>query len=181
MRWSLRTVRSFPVLSSLVALALALVGGGLVFAATRAPTTAATPPAVAAGPRTRPAPGTPAIHPTLSGAAVTRNGGATYTVADVQQYLAANPGAFPPNRPIQPLKVAQIAFMTREQAEANMHGESLDGQVPPGGLVCYVKLTGPFSTVSLSMPAGAKPWTASTGEMVFDAQSGNLIVWGLTP
>ena len=51
---------------------------------------------------------------------------------------------------------------------------------PDSALVCYVELRGPFFPTHVSVPPGqALPETVDGGIEVFDAQTGNLLVWGV--
>jgi hypothetical protein len=52
--------------------------------------------------------------------------------------------------------------------------------IPDSGMVCYVELYGPFYTTMISVPPGQTlPPTIDKGVEVFDAQTGNLLLWGL--
>lgn len=149
-------------------LVLAVVGLGIAIIATRVngtvkPVSAASMP-----------PGLAAIH-------VSKSGVPAFTTADVQAYLDSNP--FPGGPTLKGSKpaVAQIAFASKEQAITWMRGESLD-ELPAHAAVCYVRLSGPFSSQHIHAPKGATLSTVfQTGYMVFDAQTGNLLVWGLLP
>ncbi len=127
-----------------------------------------------AAPPTKPAPGASAITPTRPGQVP------SFTESDVRAYLARFPFRGDPTTTGLPATVTSVQFITREQAEAAMNGESLS-EVPPGALVCYVVLTGHFNPRAVGpMPADAKPRTdfITSAHMVFDAATGNLLVVG---
>jgi len=116
--------------------------------------------------------GVPAITPHLKGIP-------SFTIADVQHYLNTGPGTpFPGGmttagtRPVATV----IEFITSQQASVLMKGGQTG--LSDTALVCYVGLQGPFSTGVISGGPGSKPGIANTGLMVFDASTGNLLVWG---
>lgn len=76
------------------------------------------------------------------------------------------------------LKFLTIQFVTAKQASNLMNGESVGR--PDTYLVCYVKVEGPFQVKHEEAPPNAKAAsnTANTGDAVFDAHTGNLLVWG---
>ena len=75
------------------------------------------------------------------------------------------------------LKLLTIQFVTAKQASNLMNGESVGR--PDTYLVCYVKVEGPFRLKYEEAPPSAKGApTANTGDAVFDAHTGNLLVWG---
>jgi hypothetical protein len=77
------------------------------------------------------------------------------------------------------LRVLTIQFVTARQASQLMQGESVGR--PDDALVCYVKVEGPFLLTNLhGGPANVKtPTTARYGDAVFDAHTGNILVWGV--
>lgn len=121
-------------------------------------------------------PGTPAIQPHLS-----QNGsGPAFTQEDVAAYL--NKYGFLPVVAGAHLTILTIQFVTARQASQLMVGESVGR--PDGALVCYVKVEGPFLLINIHGPpprpnAKAPPTTAKYGDTVFDAHTGNLLVWGV--
>jgi len=181
------TVRILPLP---IVCACVLLPGGLV-----APrVAAATHPAV--GFRND-APGVPAITPTrtVSAQAVTTayvtattpyTDQAAYTVDDVQHFLtthrlfATTDGATP--------VIATILFIPSRVASAYMNGETVGR--PDNVVVCYVELHGSLSTGSqhrhavlrrvhgktVLVPQNYPP--AHVGVLVFDAQTGNLLIRG---
>ncbi len=75
------------------------------------------------------------------------------------------------------LKILMIQFVTAAQASQLMKGESVGR--PDDYLVCYVRVEGPFQVKDAEVPPGAKLPAADIGDMVFDAHTGNLLVWGV--
>lgn len=136
-----------------------------------------------------PAPGVHAIVPSLPGKVP------AYTVNDVRAYLAGHP--FQSTTAGLPPRITEIAFITREQAETAMAGESL-APLPPGSLVCYVEYAGPFDvrrapsilpsfnpvtgpgtpTVTPQPTVDPSSYISQTAHFVFDASTGNLLEWG---
>lgn len=123
-------------------------------------------------PNTSP-PGGPAITPHLD---PTTNGGAAFTVADVQQYVLAHGcpcGALVPGAH---LTIVKILFVTSQEASALLNGEYVER--PDNYIVCYVLMHGPFYP-AFSVPYGAKlPPTIDSGYEIFDAQTGNMLQYG---
>jgi hypothetical protein len=76
------------------------------------------------------------------------------------------------------LKVLTVQFVTSKRASELMYGESVGR--PDDALVCYAKVEGPFLLTNVSVPRGTKAvTTAKYGDAVFDAHTGNLLVWGI--
>jgi len=76
------------------------------------------------------------------------------------------------------LKFLTIQFVTAKQASNLMNGESAGR--PDTYLVCYVKVEGPFQVKYEEAPPTAKGTSnaVDTGDAVFDAHTGDLLVWG---
>ena len=116
-------------------------------------------------------PGIPAIHP-QSGSAQTP-GSPAFTAADVTHYIQTQgfirttSGAVP--------AIAQIEFITAQEASALLQGESIGR--PDNALVCYVVLTGSFRANG-PVPPGATIPIVHTAYEVFDAHTGNLLMYG---
>jgi hypothetical protein len=104
--------------------------------------------------------------------------GAAFSQQDVIDFLNKYPV---PTTNGTPSKILSIQFVTAKQASDLMKGESVGR--PDNYLVCYVKLQGPFPSGSVHLPPGASlPGKDATwGDMVFDASTGNILVWGLYP
>ena len=119
-------------------------------------------------------PGGPAIQPRITGADPST---AAYTEADVRQYLAAHP-MLPTTDGTEPV-IAKVLFIPASQASALMRGASIGR--PDTTLVCYVEVHGNLSTSWVRVPEpGLMPGPAHVGVLVFDAQTGNLLIRGLT-
>lgn len=128
--------------------------------------------------------GIPAIVPLVKVTAKSDSGSPAFTVTDVKNYVAEH--GFPGGPVIHGSSptVVKVLFITARQASMVMHGESIGR--PDNALVCYVLLRGPFDTSYISVPITTQqtPTTRKPelfGEMLFDAQTGNLLVWGLPP
>lgn len=114
--------------------------------------------------------GLPAIRPSILAPASVR-----FTISDVQAYLQTHP--FPGGHPVPgaTASVVTIQFMTSEQASALMHGAQTG--LPATASVCYVKLHGPFTQEGSPVPPGGQLPTVDYGVEIFDAQTGNLLMW----
>lgn len=116
-------------------------------------------------------PGIPAIQPTLPISLSPR-----FTTADVRVYLSTHPFMSGPLVKGATSTIVEIKFMTSKQAGVLMHGASVG--LPDSSLVCYVKLHGPFTQSNASVPPGAKQLPSTEfGVEIFDAQTGNLLMW----
>jgi hypothetical protein len=107
-----------------------------------------------------PVPGIPAIPPRADAPI----GGPAFTAADVNAYLATRPPAYA----VGPAVVNRVEFLPAQQVEAKLGTMS---NRPPEHLLCLVTLTGDFGTI-----AGVK---LTTGYLVFDARTGNLLIEGV--
>jgi hypothetical protein len=105
-----------------------------------------------------------------------RTGTASLVLADVQQFVNTHPFFGGPTvsggRPI----VVKLLAIPSKEVVALTHGESTG--LPESAPVYYVQLQGPFLLVNAGSPRGAKVLTLGTGVEVFDARTGNLILWG---
>jgi hypothetical protein len=123
--------------------------------------------------------GSPAIHPQ----AYPNASGAYFSQDDVKAFLEEDGGSFysGPLVPGAHLKILTIQFVIAKQASQLMYGESVGR--PDDYLVCYVKVEGPFLTTMVHggppLPDIKHPTTAKYGDAVFDARTGNLLVWGI--
>jgi hypothetical protein len=125
-------------------------------------------------------PGIPAIP--IHANATTANTPA-FTVADVQQYVNRTGFLGGSLLPGAHLTILKIQFMTSKQASVLLQGESTG--LPDDALVCYVQLHGPsaLNGVGLSVPpipgkTKGAVLTSPTADEVFDAHTGNLLVYG---
>ncbi len=121
--------------------------------------------------------GGPAIQPHLS-----QNGaGSAFTQDDVVAFFEKYGFFAGPVVAGAHLQILTIQFVTARQASQLMHGESVGR--PDSYLVCYVKVEGPFLLTNVHggppRPNAKAPTTAKYGDAVFDAHTGNLLVWGV--
>ncbi|HEY7125794.1 MAG TPA: hypothetical protein VH540_17695 [Ktedonobacterales bacterium] len=109
-----------------------------------------------------PALGVPAIQPHLSGIP-------SFTAEDVRQYFKANgfPGAD------GPFTILKILFITSGEVCERTRDESTG--LESGALVCFVELQGTF--YPFSYPPGFHPRPSPYAYEVFDAQTGNLLMF----
>ena len=99
-----------------------------------------------------------------------------FTQNDVIAFLNKHGFYAGPLVPGAHLKILTIQFVTARQASNLMKGESVG--VPDNYLVCYVKVQGLFQLKNIEAPPNAtKPTTANIGDVVFDAHTGNMLVW----
>jgi|SRR5579884_901008 hypothetical protein len=111
-------------------------------------------------------PGVPAIRPHIAGIP-------SFTAADVAQYIKTGSSIRTISRAVP--AITKTEFITAQQASNLLQGESIGR--PDNALVCYVELRGPFH-VEGPLPQGASNPTLSTAYELFDAQTGNLLMWG---
>jgi len=166
-----------------VAVIASALGGDHAPAAVRAGTY---PPIDVPGP-----PGVPAITPepalkaqALASTTVPYTATATYTVADVDAYLAAHLPAIFPTTDGQPAHVSRVLFIPARVASAYLLNEDIGRS--PDTLVCYVEITGSLSTARIHRHIYYDIHThrfhrltlgpAHLAELVFDAQTGNLLM-----
>jgi len=126
-------------------------------------------------------PGSPAIQPHLARSGSGSISGPAFTQDDVIAYLNRYGFFAGPVVSGAHMKILSVQFVTSKRASQLMNGESVGR--PDNALVCYVKVQGPFSlanshagSFATSKPA---PTTAEYGDAVFDAHTGNLLVWGV--
>lgn len=155
----------FPLLSAL-ALALTLGGSALPSVSDPFPIESAytdCPAAIAISSTGEPVElGVSAIQPHLRGIPA-------FTADDARRYIQAN-GAFGADGPFTILKVL---FITSREVCERTRGESTG--LEPGALVCFVELQGTFYPISY--PYGARPIPSSYSYEVYDAQTGNLLMF----
>lgn len=158
-----------------------LILGGVILATSAAksggPGGTSLPNGYIPGPSLHPwATGIPAIKPhavSSTGGAVASGTAAAFTKTDIVAWVNSTPlgkavaGAPQPN-------VVSVEFLTDAQATDRLHGE--DPGIPPTNLVAYVQVSGTFAQYS---PLGGSPLTFHAGYLVFDAQTGNLLMSNL--
>ncbi len=117
----------------------------------------------------------PVLPPSAGVPAITHAGGGPPTSADVKAFVTKH--GFPGGKTVSggAPTVLQITLMSAKQAKALLKGESTDR--PDTAMVFYVQLQGPF-VLSMPTPPGIKPITVQKGEELFDATTGNLILFG---
>jgi hypothetical protein len=118
--------------------------------------------------------GSPAIQPRAS----LSTSGPAFTKNDVIAFFQKNGFFAGPVVEGAHLQILTIQFVSAKQASEMMDGESVGR--PDDYLVCYVKVQGPFLLTNVHKPNSANsPTTAQYGDAVFDASTGNLLVWGI--
>jgi hypothetical protein len=116
-------------------------------------------------------PGRPAIKPSLPIFATVR-----ITSADVNSYLQTHPFVGGPLMKGANSPIVSLQFVTSKQASTLMNGEPTG--LADTAMVCYVKLQGPFSPSAASLPPQAQKFSSATYAVeIFDAQTGNLLMW----
>jgi|GEM_PF-2099672 hypothetical protein len=133
------------------------------------PKTSNHPPAHSASPSTH-VPGMRAIapHPPQNASATMP----VFTIADATAYVSQHvmPQTLNPTLP----KVLKAAFLTDQALHAFV---SDDAGLAPNALVCYVQVSGMFT---IPTPNGGQE-SLRKGFEVFDAHTGNLLMWGGQP
>lgn len=121
--------------------------------------------------------GNPAIQPHLS----PNGAGPAFTKNDVTAFFQKYGFYAGPVVAGAHLQILTIQFVTAKRASQLMAGESVGR--PDDALVCYVKVEGPFLLTNMHggppRPNAKVPTTAKYGDAVFDAHTGNLLVWGV--
>ena len=113
--------------------------------------------------------GGPAIVPRMQGTPA-------FTVEDVKLYYQSHSFSAGPTVLGEPPTIESIRFMTSLEAEELLR--TFIG-LPDSAMVCVVKFLGPFYPTHVSVPPGqALPRTVDRGLEVFDAQTGNRLLWG---
>ncbi|MHB8598085.1 MAG: hypothetical protein ACYDER_14875 [Ktedonobacteraceae bacterium] len=115
-------------------------------------------------------PGIPAIQPVSTNLP-------SFSSADVQRYFLTH--SFPGGRTVSGNRPAilHIKFVTAKQASILLQGELVSQQA--NQLVCYVELQGPFDLTAMKGPANASR-IFQNGYVIFDAHTGNILMWGAT-
>ncbi len=170
-----------------VLVAAALFALVLAPAAAPSPVRAGTyPPINVPGP-----PGLPAITPepamrarALASTTTPYTETATYTEADVRAYLAPRLDRMFPTTDGRPAVVSRVLFIPAIVASSYLLNADLGRS--PDTLVCYVEITGSLSMATFPRPPRLDPRThrrirssppkpAHLAELVFDAQTGNIL------
>lgn len=120
--------------------------------------------------------GIPAIHPRSVSSSP---GTPSFTVDDVKAYIST--ASEPKLVPVQGvhLTIEKVLFISSKEATQLMRGESPG--LPDDALVCLALVKGPFY-VQVDYAPGTSPSTASTASEiaeVFDAHTGNLLMWAV--
>lgn len=132
------------------------------------------------------APGVPAITPSHTGNGTTIGTSVAVSPNDVTQYVTSF--GLPRCSVINGghLKVMKVLLVTAQEASVLLGGEYIGR--PDNALVYYVEVYGPFTTnVQLGPSVSTLSTTAQTsrpfaiGQIVFDASTGNLLLWGIPP
>ena len=98
--------------------------------------------------------------------------------ANVETYMLKHPFPSGPLMPGASLKILSIDLITSRACAIRLNGEETG--LSDTAFVYYVKVQGPFSTAMVPLAPGAKPFPpASFGIEVFDAQTGNLLIWSI--
>ncbi len=100
-------------------------------------------------------------------------GQAAFTEQDVRDYLQQHPPSLALSSASAPT-ITKIEFLNVSQAESQLQ-TSLDGH-PSNEVVCVVTLKGDFA---VPVPPGVAPESGHAGVIVFDGNTGNLLVEGV--
>jgi hypothetical protein len=161
-------LRRLPILAVIALLAITLIGALFaVFSSANATSFNSQPPLN--HPQILYNDGMSAIPP--------RTNGALLSTADVQNYVLTHPFRGGPTVSHQQPKIVKLQLMTSGQASNILGGEYV---LPSASSQVYlVVLSGPFFMENAHLPAGSKIPTANQGVEVFDAQTGNMLLWGI--
>lgn len=106
-----------------------------------------------------------------------RTNGALLSTTDVQNFVLTHPFPGGPTVSHQQPKIVKLQLMTSGQASNLLGGEYVS---PSASLqVYFVVLSGPFFMENISVPSGIKIPTANQVVEVFDARTGNSLLWGI--
>ena len=104
-----------------------------------------------------------------------------FTVEDMKVYLQSLPScAGGPTLSGQPPTIETLEFVGCKELTDRLN---LFIGLPDDALVCYVVLRGPFRLTLMSYPPGAVQGipVSETVEEIYDASTGDLLVWGTGP
>ena len=116
--------------------------------------------------------GTPAITPRSSGTPA-------FSSSDVRQYVVTHQFSGGPTVAQSSPSIVELEFISSKQAKQQLDGTSPG--LPDNALVCFVVMKGPFLLTADSQPSRLHVPTVNTGIEVFDAHTGNQLVWAVTP
>ena len=161
-----------------VFLLIALVVGMMIISTNQEPATASPADTPSSYP-----PGAPAIVPhnnARTGAAGISTSG--IAEADVSNFVATRGFVGGVVMPGAKITIGQVQCMTAKEVSALMGGEVIGR--PDNTLVCLVKLKGPFLLTNKHVPPSfgpnqstQTPEVSQEGAMIFDATTGNLLIW----
>jgi hypothetical protein len=96
-------------------------------------------------------------------------------LSDVQAFVKVH--SFPGGNPVPgaSAKLIAIDLLTSQEAGQRLHGTDIG--LSNSALVYYVEWQGPFNVVNASVPPKVVPKPAAEGVEVFDATTGNALLW----
>ncbi len=104
-----------------------------------------------------------------------------FTLEDMKAYLeSATSCSGGPTLSGQPPTIDTLEFVGCKELTDRLN---LFIGLPDDALVCYVVLRGPFRLTLMSYPPGAVQGipVSETVEEIYDARTGDLLVWGIGP
>lgn len=116
--------------------------------------------------------GTPAIAPHSTGTPA-------FSSSDVRQYVVTHQFSGGPTVAQSSPSIVKLEFISSKQASQQLDGTSPG--LPDNALVCFVVIKGPFLLTADSQPSRLRVPTVNTGIEVFDAHTGNQLVWAVAP
>jgi hypothetical protein len=99
-----------------------------------------------------------------------------FTADDVAQYTRLRGFAGGPTVSGDQPAITKVIFIGAGEASKLLGGATVGR--PDDYLVCYVELRGPFLLSGIPLPPGMKPPIVETAHEIFDAHTGNLLVFG---
>lgn len=110
--------------------------------------------------------------------AIARKGNTSLlTTADVAHYVTAYPFPGGPMASGGVPTIIILQLMTSREASNLLGGEDIG--LPDNAQVYFVVLRGPFVMENMHVPPGEQVPAVDRGDEVFDAQTGNLLLWGI--
>jgi hypothetical protein len=104
-----------------------------------------------------------------------------FTLEDMKAYLQSAPSCVGgPTVSGQPPTIDTLEFVGCKELTNRLN---LSIGLPGDKLICYVVLRGPFRLTMMSYPPGAIEGipVSETVEEIYDASTGNLLIWGTGP